>query len=277
MSQRRGRASSANSTTRRTRRLSVDGPQQALALAQLQEENVYLFVPNLIGYTRIILAALSLHYMATHPKYCTLLYGVSCLLDAVDGYAARRFKQESEFGAVLDMVTDRCTTSCLLCFLSSAYPAYALVFQFLITLDFMSHFMHMYRYLKTGGESHKKVDKDVSFILNLYYTNRMTLFIVCAFNELFFISLYLIKKWDTAVPLGGVFLQLALLAPKSLAPLIANVTWPQLLAAITGPICLMKNIINVVQLWKASKILVGIDIATRQLKRLEESMKEKDE
>lgn len=60
-----------------------------------------------LGYTRIILAALSLHYMSTHPKYCTALYGISCLLDAVDGKAARWLGQESKFGAVLDMVTDR--------------------------------------------------------------------------------------------------------------------------------------------------------------------------
>lgn len=53
------------------------------------------------------MAALSLHYMRDHPKYCTLLYGVSCLLDAVDGYAARALNQTSKFGAVLDMVTDR--------------------------------------------------------------------------------------------------------------------------------------------------------------------------
>lgn len=96
--------------------------------AQLQEENVFLFVPNLIGelsagvryysliprshlflpgYTRVILAALSLHYMSTHPKYCTTLYAVSCLLDAVDGKTARALGQTSKFGAVLDMVTDR--------------------------------------------------------------------------------------------------------------------------------------------------------------------------
>jgi CDP-diacylglycerol--inositol 3-phosphatidyltransferase len=63
-----------------------------------------LFLP---GYTRIILAGLSLHFMGYHPKYCTLLYSVSCLLDAVDGHAARAFGQTSKFGAVLDMVTDR--------------------------------------------------------------------------------------------------------------------------------------------------------------------------
>jgi CDP-diacylglycerol--inositol 3-phosphatidyltransferase len=94
-----------------------------LATAQTYSENVFLFVPNLIGengrrffayllnalagYTRIILAGLSLHFMSYHPKYCTLAYVVSCLLDAVDGQAARALGQTSKFGAVLDMVTDR--------------------------------------------------------------------------------------------------------------------------------------------------------------------------
>lgn len=94
---------------------------------------------------------------------------------------------------------------------------------------------------------------------------------------MFFISLYLIKKWDTAIPIGAPFLELALLAPKSLAPFVATLTWPQLLSLLTGPICVGKNIINVVQLWKASKILVGIDLATRQAKRLEDAMKEKED
>jgi len=57
------------------------------------------------------LAGLSLHFMSYHPKYCTLLYGVSCLLDAVDGQAARALGQASKFGAVLDMVTDRYVSS----------------------------------------------------------------------------------------------------------------------------------------------------------------------
>lgn len=206
----------------------------------------------------------------------------------------------------------RCTTSCLLCFLSSAYPAHATVFQFLISLDFMSHWMHMYRSvlhntvpeaaasfcvclstLLAGEDSHKKVQSDVSFILHLYYHDpvcvilltsssfnsflrQTTLFAFCAGNELFFIGLYLMKSYAGASPIGYPFLQLALLAPKSWAPLIASLTWPQLLAVTTAPICLGKNIINVVQLWKASKILVGIDLATRQAKKLRELMKEND-
>ncbi|CAL1704377.1 unnamed protein product [Somion occarium] len=133
-----------------------------LATAQSYSENVFLFVPNLIGYSRIILAGVALHYMSFHPKYCTLAYCISCLLDAADGHAARALNQTSKFGAVLDMVTDRCTTSALLCYLSSVYPDYTMAFQLLITLDFSSHYMHMYSSLVTGSRSHKAVTSEAT-------------------------------------------------------------------------------------------------------------------
>ena len=115
--------------------------------------------------------------MPLHPRTCSILYSVSCLLDALDGYAARYFEQSTRFGAVLDMVTDRCTTACLLVFLSSAWPRWALLFQGLISLDLASHYIHMYATLVMGGAetSHKSVDKSRSWILNLYYTNKVRL------------------------------------------------------------------------------------------------------
>lgn len=112
--------------------------------------------------------------MQIHPKACTFLYGVSCLLDAVDGVAARRLGQSTKFGAVLDMVTDRCTTACLLCYLTKTYPKAALVFQFLITLDFSSHYIHMYSSLLTGAASHKLVTSEVSRILWYYYNDSVS-------------------------------------------------------------------------------------------------------
>ncbi|PFH50654.1 hypothetical protein AMATHDRAFT_60612 [Amanita thiersii Skay4041] len=229
-----------------------------LATAQSYTENVFLFIPNLIGYTRVLLAGLSLHFMSYHPKYCTLLYVISCLLDAVDGQAARALGQTSKFGAVLDMVTDRCTTSCLLCYLSSAYPDYAILFQFLIALDFSSHYMHMYSSLMTGSRSHKLVTSDVSHILWLYYNDSRTLFFFCAGNELFFVSLYLMKWIKTPIGL----------------PILDSLTYAEAMAWISGPVFIGKNVINVVQLWKASKILVGVDLAERAKVR-EEKEKEK--
>lgn len=131
--------------------------------------------PKLAGYARIILATASLYYMPLHPRTCSFFYSVSCLLDAADGFAARRYNQSTTFGAVLDMVTDRCTTSCLLVFLASAFPRWAIIFQGLISLDLASHYIHMYATLTMGGsgQSHKKVDSSRSKILHLYYTNRV--------------------------------------------------------------------------------------------------------
>lgn len=152
-------------------------------------ENIFLFIPNVIGispchpqdykitsklifsiagYIRIVLATISLYYMPLHPRRCSALYAISCLLDAADGLAARHFDQSSRFGAVLDMMTDRCTTTCLLVFLAIANPAYAVVFQGLICLDFASHYMHMYATLALEkGGSHKDVTSN--WILQLYY------------------------------------------------------------------------------------------------------------
>ena len=113
--------------------------------------------------------------MPLHPRTCSGLYSFSCILDAADGMAARRYNQGTTFGAVLDMVTDRCTTSCLLVFLASAFPRWAIVFQGLISLDLASHYIHMYATLTMAGsgQSHKKVDSNRSYILHLYYTNRV--------------------------------------------------------------------------------------------------------
>lgn len=146
----------------RTQKMYFSSCLTSLVSGSLRRETSIALLKCYPGYSRIILAGFALHYMSYHPKYCTVLYCISCLLDAVDGQAARALDQTSKFGAVLDMVTDRygtrqwcmsplligrsrCTTSCLLCYLSSAYPAYALFFQFLISLDFASHYMHMYR------------------------------------------------------------------------------------------------------------------------------------
>src|SRR3954464_78643 len=99
--------------------------------------------------------------MPLHPLTCTTIYSISCLLDALDGYVARYFEQSSRFGAMLDMVTDRCTTTCLLVFLSAAWPRWMLVFQALISLDLASYYTYMYTSLVMNNKgSHKIVEKE---------------------------------------------------------------------------------------------------------------------
>lgn len=262
------------------------------ASGDFPEENIFLFWPNIIGYARIVLAIASLYYMPLHPRTCSVLYSVSCLLDALDGYVARIFEQSTRFGAVLDMVTDRCTTACLLVFLSSAFPRWAIIFQGLIALDLASHYMHMYATLVVSGtnSSHKNIDKTQSWILNLYYTNKTVLFVFCALNEVFFIALYLLSFSSpllsphlikTVENTSGEALQPGAQVNTSLLRQIfpdpfsaaalelarANKMdsfWPWVIAGVSFPIMFGKQIINVVQLVNASKGLAEVDIQTRR-------------
>ncbi|PKY09164.1 hypothetical protein P168DRAFT_278670 [Aspergillus campestris IBT 28561] len=255
---------------------SVQQPLKSdVAQSEEEKENVFLFAPNLIGYFRIVLAIASLYYMPLHPRTCSILYSVSCLLDALDGYAARYFKQSTTYGAVLDMVTDRCTTACLLVFLSSAWPRWAIVFQGLISLDMASHYMHMYATLSMGGsgQSHKNVEATRSWVLYWYYHSKTVLFICCAANEIFFIGLYLLS-------FSSPMLSPSLLQPVqgsdnpwsagALELARANKIdsfWPWVITGVSAPIMALKQFINVVQMVKASKWLVEGDVANRRAAR----------
>jgi len=281
--------------------MNGNGAAHARVKEDYKRENIFLFWPNIIGYSRIVLAFASLYYMPLHPRTCSLLYSVSCLLDALDGYAARYFEQSTKFGAVLDMVTDRCTTACLLVFLSSAWPRWALLFQGLISLDLASHYIHMYATLSMGGssQSHKAVDKSRSWILNLYYTNKTVLFLFCALNETFFIALYLLsfsspllspsllqvtKQGDApstlvpGSPSGPVSLLFNPHSAGALELARANKmdsTGPWVIAAISLPVMLAKQIINVVQLIKASRWLAEGDVEARRAAGLPRKRKQK--
>ncbi|CAG7918947.1 unnamed protein product [Penicillium olsonii] len=270
---------SKRSPSKRARSAARDAPK----------ENIFLFTPNLIGYTRVVLTFASLYYMPLHPRTCSFLYTVSCLLDGLDGYAARYFNQSTTFGAVLDMVTDRCTTACLLVFLSSAWPRWAIVFQALISLDMASHYMHMYATLSMGGssQSHKKVDPTRSWIMYQYYTNKAVLFVCCALNEAFFIGLYLlsfsspilspsllqpVSDGASAQPGNPAHPEPASLfsSPWSAGALEmarANKlesTWPWIITGIAFPVMAFKQFVNVVQMVNASKWLAEGDLKTRR-------------
>jgi CDP-diacylglycerol--inositol 3-phosphatidyltransferase len=102
--------------------------------------NVLLYIPNIIGYLRVIFTLFSLTLMICLPSHwvaAILLYVASFVGDLFDGMAARKFDQCSTFGGLLDMVTDRCSTTGLLCVLSKEYadrPEFVLV-SFCVHID----------------------------------------------------------------------------------------------------------------------------------------------
>ncbi|ODV83513.1 hypothetical protein CANARDRAFT_214451 [[Candida] arabinofermentans NRRL YB-2248] len=207
----------------------------------IKASTIFTFIPNLIGYSRVFTLIASFFTMKTHPIFTMgVLYSTSCLLDAFDGYAARTFNQSTKFGAVLDMVTDRCSTSSLIVFLAVLYPNWFIFWQLMISLDLASHYMHMYASLVSGSTSHKSLKKDTNVLLRLYYENRTVLFFVCALNELFYMALYLDHYNFSKLP-------------------IINISIPRILVFISLPIWFFKQFMNVIQLINASNILAEVD------------------
>ncbi|KAJ2359892.1 phosphatidylinositol synthase 1 (CDP-alcohol phosphatidyltransferase1) [Coemansia sp. RSA 2607] len=203
----------------------------------LTHRNVFWFVPNLIGYTRVFLTVVAGYSMfASRPILMTLSYALSELLDAADGHYARKLNQCSKFGEVLDMVTDRCTTTILLTYLTHLYPSFALPFALLVSLDISSHYMQMYSQLITGKTNHKQMDDGKHWVLRAYYTDRRVLFAFCFGNEAFFLLLYVITYLSGAARVLAIGL-----------------------AVVMFPLFAIKNIINVIQLCESAKDLAKLD------------------
>ncbi|CAJ0853267.1 8673_t:CDS:2 [Entrophospora sp. SA101] len=98
----------------------------------------------------------------------------------------------------------------------------------------------------TGFSSHKEVSKSSNRILRLYYSNNKFLFFVCALNESFFVSLYLLSKISNS-----------------------NLTFAiYLLTMASFPVCVTKQIINIIQLIGASRNLANVDLEDRRKKAI---------
>ncbi|RXN39254.1 CDP-diacylglycerol--inositol 3-phosphatidyltransferase-like protein [Labeo rohita] len=177
--------------TQKPRREISGSSVQTETLVTMAEENIFLFVPNLIGYARIVLALVSFYLMPCCPGPAVFCYLLSALLDAFDGHAARALNQGTKFGAMLDMLTDRCATMCLLVNLALLYPSYTFLFQLSMCLDVASHWLHLHSSMMKGATSHKAIDLSGNPILRLYYTSRPVLFFMCMGNELFYCLLYI--------------------------------------------------------------------------------------
>ncbi|KDO17789.1 hypothetical protein SPRG_16809 [Saprolegnia parasitica CBS 223.65] len=199
------------------------------------KSEVYLYIPNLIGYVRVALTAYSFYVAETDWKTSIICYAFSFICDYFDGFFARWFNQCSTFGAVLDMVTDRCSTAGLLVILSHLYPAYKLAFLFLLVLDFSSHWYHMY----ASRGHHKSIESKKNVLLRVYYGCYPLFGYCCVGAEFFYILLYVLSFEPTLAVAG--------------LPL-ASIAWYGCF-----PACVMKNIINVAQLASAAASVAEFD------------------
>mmetsp|Transcript_61292 Transcript_61292/g.164636 ORF Transcript_61292/g.164636 Transcript_61292/m.164636 type:complete len:210 (-) Transcript_61292:136-765(-) len=205
---------------------------------------VYFFVPNIIGYVRVVFGILAFWNYQNSGVFLAC-YFISYFLDCFDGWAARALNQATRFGQMLDMVTDRCCSAALFAVLTVMYPgAPAFGFCMLLALDLASHYCHVYSKLLSGETSHKKLSDDEPWILKIYYGSQLALFTLCLTNESFFVFLYMLAyaqiPGDFAASYHGLLTGLVyILAPFALMKQITN------LLQVTFRLPFLENIFNV--------------------------------
>jgi len=160
-----------------------------------RHSNVYIYVPNLIGYARLLLMFLSFYCSSLEGgvKLSVFTYFLSFVCDELDGRFARKCNQCTEFGAVLDMVTDRLATTGLLIILSNIYPEMQFTCISLIFLDISSHWLQMHSQLAIGKKGHKDMRESRFRLLRLYYANRIFMGVCCVSTEVLYLCLFMAK------------------------------------------------------------------------------------
>ncbi|KAG4080279.1 hypothetical protein HA402_010771 [Bradysia odoriphaga] len=216
------------------------------------QENIFLFVPNLIGYARIVLAVIAFYFMQTNYVIAGWCYIISALLDAVDGHAARAFNQSTKFGAMLDQLTDRCGTMGLLVALSYFYPKYMFWFQLSMAIDVACHWIYLHTSTLQGKTSHKFFDPNDNPIMRLYYRKDILTFMCCG-NELFYSALYVLYFTNGPTILGLSLLKVA--------------------AVLSAPVAFVKALISLLHAYVAAQNLTIIDAAERENNRKKELSK----
>ncbi|GAB2267868.1 CDP-diacylglycerol-inositol 3-phosphatidyltransferase [Dionaea muscipula] len=171
----------------------LEEPQTMADRPKLRMLTIYLYTPNIIGYIRVLMNCVAFALCFSHKVLFVTLYFTSFVCDALDGWFARRYNQVSTFGAVLDMVTDRISTACLLVVLSQIYRP-GLIFLSLLALDIASHWLQMYSTFLSGKSSHKDVRDSSNWLFKLYYGNRIFMAYCCVSCEVLYIILFLLAR-----------------------------------------------------------------------------------
>ncbi len=165
---------------------------------------------------------------------------------------------------MLDMLTDRCATMCLLATLGTFYPSYLFVFQVVMVVDISCHWIHLHTSNVLGKTSHKNVDEEENALLRFYYTSRPFLFFMCAGNELFYSMLYLLhftygwtcKSIDT--------FRYWIFNQFNFCLSVLGISLIKVVVILLFPVAVLKVILAIMQGGSAWKNLGYIDIKERE-------------
>jgi len=159
--------------------------------------------------------------------------------------AARKLNQSSEYGGLLDMITDRCATTGLLYILSGEYiehkyaSIFRLIYLFLILLDISSHWCQMYSSISLNVH-HKSTEANSNrfFLVSYYYKVYLFFGYCCVGTEVTYITLYIIRHLHNDDDMFRLC---------------------QIVLGICLPACIVKQIVNVAQLSSACYAVASND------------------
>ncbi|KAL5366787.1 CDP-diacylglycerol-inositol 3-phosphatidyltransferase isoform 1 [Cryptosporidium parvum] len=220
---------------------------------KITKKSILLYIPNLIGYLRILLGLTPLIISTEYYYISILFYGISQILDAFDGYFARLLSQETKFGAILDMITDRCSTVIIIILAITLNKSYTFLMIIFLIGDISGHWLYMISSISSGGSSHKSIKEEMWPILKLYYSKKPLLFTLHACNEALWLILYgqgcIYDKATNLKQLNQIDKKFILVTSYSLYMIL--------------PLALIKNIINFVHLFYGCNIILETDVKER--------------
>ena len=170
------------------------------------------YIPNIIGYLRILLLFIAYNAQEANYGLFAVSYFFSFCLDALDGIAARAFNQCSKFGAILDMLTDRVATL-MLTFIAVQTPGanYKWALVSFGCVDIASHWL---QYIASMFKNvHHKENRNKFRLLDIYYGSKLIMAPLCVGAELYLLAyIYLYTYNNASIGFMAFYLVVALLA-----------------------------------------------------------------
>ena len=116
-----------------------------------ESKNELLSVPNALSILRILMIPIySFFFFHANSRldyfFCASILAISCVTDFFDGWVARKYKQITRVGKLLDPIADKATQVCLLYSLSIKYPL-LLSLLFLLILPHRNTLVFLFFYI----------------------------------------------------------------------------------------------------------------------------------
>ena len=132
-------------------------------------------IPNLLSFFRIILIPVIILLYCKYKMYSatTLVILISSATDVIDGWIARKFRMISDFGKILDPVSDKLTQAAIVVCLFVRFPHMIYLFVLMALKETMMGITGLIRIRKSGevhcADWHGKVNTCLIYAMLLLH------------------------------------------------------------------------------------------------------------